>query len=192
MKTSNFVIMNKPLEIKVEENVIIMKAGEKTNLFNDMCSDYKVSNFPYYYTEIEGDFTARCKVSPTFIDTYDLGSLVVFENEDKWIKLAFENSDTGKPSIVSVITDGLSDDCNGEAIGERGVWLQIVRQGNNFALHHSFDKENWKLARIFRLDMPNVVKVGLSAQSPLGKECITTFEDLEILDNIYKDIRLAK
>jgi regulation of enolase protein 1 (concanavalin A-like superfamily) len=149
-----------------------------------------IASNPYF--ESGSDFTnfvIRCKVSPEFKALYDLGSIVVYDNTNKWIKFAYENSDSGNPAMVSVITDGVSDDCNGEKIYEEGVWMQIIRKSNNFSLHYSKDKVAWTLVRIFQLDMKDEIKLGISAQSPMGDRCIVKFEDLEIMENAYINIR---
>lgn len=183
-----FQIINNPVSYQCNDNNITIEAGKNTNLFNSL-SNNKYSDFPFYYVLIDEDFIIRCKIAPEFKATYDLGAIVIFENVDKWIKFAFENSDAGYPSMVSVVTNDVSDDCNGEKIDKNEVWMQVIRKDNNFALHYSIDKENWKLERIFRLDMNKEVKVGVSAQSPIGEGCIASFEGIEILDNNYTNIR---
>lgn len=185
----NFQLLNEPIRFECDNNVITMEAGRGTNLFNDMCSDYRDDYFPFYHVTQKGDFVVRCKISPEFKALFDLGCIIVYENTDKWIKFAFENADSGHPAMVSVITDGVSDDCNGEKIYEDGVWMQIIRIGNNFSLHYSKDKEVWTLVRIFRLDMTEEVKLGISAQSPIGDGCTVKFEGLEILENKYTNLR---
>ena len=182
---------NEPERYEITDNRITMSAKQDTNLFNSMGSSYKCNNFPYYYTEYEGDFLIRCKVSVNFANLYDLGSIVVYGDEDRWIKLAYENSDTGHPAIVSIVTNITSDDCNGEKV-EGSVWLQIMRKDNVFALHYSKDKVAWSLVRIFRLELAHKVKVGVSAQCPIGKSCNVRFEGLEVIENPYEDMRRMK
>lgn len=176
-------------EVRFENEMMIIKAQKDTNLFNAMSGAWKCTTFPYCYTKMTGDFFARCRVEVEFRSLYDLGALVIYENEDRWIKLAFENSDIGAPAIVSVVTEETSDDCNGQSVEGNAVWLQICRQGDTFALHYSIDGLNWKLVRIFRLKMQDQVMVGISAQCPTGDGCVASFTKLEIGENPYIDIR---
>lgn len=178
--------------VKLEGHQITMAAGKGTNLFNGVSGTWKCTSFPYHFTRVKGDFLIRCKVAVDFRAVYDLGSLVIFEDPNKWLKFAFENSDTGVPSIVSVVTDGISDDCNGEPIQNESVWLQICRQGSVFAMHYSLDKISWKLARICRLNMSEEVMAGVSAQCPQGLMCVAYFSEFEITANPYEDIRQLK
>ena len=43
-------------------------------------------NAPFYFTEIEGDFVLKVKVSHDFKDTYDSASLMVMEDANNWAK----------------------------------------------------------------------------------------------------------
>ena len=176
-------------EVRYENEKMIIQAQKDTNLFNAMSGTWKCNTFPYCYTKMTGDFLVRCRVEAEFKSLYDLGALVIYENEDRWIKLAFENSDTGVPAIVSVVTEETSDDCNGQSIADNAVWLQICRQGDTFALHYSTDGLSWKLVRIFRLKMQEQVMVGISAQCPTGDGCAVSFSGVIIGENPYIDIR---
>jgi regulation of enolase protein 1 (concanavalin A-like superfamily) len=139
----------------------------------------------------KGDFILQCEVEPEFLSTYDAGAIFVCESPGKWIKLAFENTDLGYPSIVNVVTDKVSDDCNGEKIIEKSIWLQIVRKDDHWCTHYSNDQKTWKMVRLFKLPMKKELMAGVSAQSPLGKGCKVIFRNFKIGPNTYKDIRKA-
>lgn len=182
---------DKPDVVNVENDRVFMVAGRSTNLFNNPEGNWKDNKFPYYYTQVEGDFVVTCQVEPVFKDTYDLGSIIVWENEDKWIKFAYENTDCGYPAIVSVCTDGLSDDCNGPAM-KGACWLQVSRRDNVFALHFSTDKQNWYMARIRNLDMGHRASVGISAQCPMGESCAVQFAGFEVAEYHLENQRAGK
>ena len=185
---NKFQWKDKPNKTMVQDDLIEMVAPKDTNLFNSPNGTFSCENFPFLYDEIEGDFSVKCQMRPEFVSPYDLGSIVVWENRDRWIKFAYENSDVGYPAIVSVVTEQYSDDCNGPEM--RGtVWLQICRRGNTFALHYSKDNKLWNLARIFRLSMASKVCVGLSAQCPAGEQCKVTFWNFEISNTVPENIR---
>ena len=50
-------------------------------------------NAPYYYTELEGDFVLRVKVSHEFKDTYDSASVMVMQDMNCWAKCCYELTD---------------------------------------------------------------------------------------------------
>ena len=177
------------LRIMEENDAIVISAPTKTDFFNDTVTDFRAANAPFRYAEVDFDFVLRCRITPDFRDTYDAGCLLVYESDEKWIKFAFENTDLGYASMVAVVTNGKSDDANGERVFEQSVWMQIVRKGNNWCLHYSRDGENWKMVRYFQLEMSGKVRAGISAQSPKGRGCKVQFDKLIIMQNPYINIR---
>jgi regulation of enolase protein 1 (concanavalin A-like superfamily) len=187
----DFQLLNKAEEIKCENDIVEIISPGNTDFFIDIGCEYKQLNAPLYYKILENDFIFRCSVTPEFKTTYDAGCLLVYEREDKWIKFAFENTDLGYPAVVSVVTDDISDDCNGERIEDSEIYLQVVRKADDWCLHYSKNKSNWKMVRYFKYKLNKQIKVGISAQSPLGKGCRVRFGDIEIMKNIYTNIRKA-
>ncbi len=168
-------------------------ADGKTDFFVDTLNGIAVANAPFAFWEISGDFIVGVCVEPEFRNTYDAGGIFVYESDDRWIKLEFELTDLGYPSIVSVITDGASDDANGERMDAcKKVYLQIIRKQNYWALHHSLDGTTWKMARYFRLDMKDTVKVGFEAQSPVGDGTRAKFTDLSIRNISAANLRAGQ
>ena len=183
--------MNEAVALATGRRGIEMIASAKRDFFVDLRTGVEKSDAPFCYEEAVGDFMARVRIRPRFCKTYDAGSLLVFDSARKWIKLAFELTDLGYPSVVSVITDGSSDDANGERMDDvEELWLQVLRSGDHWALHHSLDGRRWKMVRYFRLRMKRKVKVGLEAQSPLGKGCSVAFGGWKIgplrVENVRK------
>lgn len=187
-----FDLMNRGLVQSDEKSKVVLIAPAKTDFFIDMCSDNRSANAPFYYLEREGDFILRARLKSEFSSTYDAGSLFIYGAEDRWIKFAFELTDLGYSSVVAVKTEGVSDDSNGERIEEDELYLQVVRQGNNWCLHYSVDGKSWKMVRQFRLEMDSAVKAGFSAQSPVGEGTKVVFSEIELLDNCYENIRFAR
>ena len=184
--------MNKPEHYLREDKGIVITAGPKTDFFEDPLSDFSVSNAPVLYNEISGNFTFSCHISPKFGTTYDAGALIVYAGPENWIKLAFENTDLGYPSAVCVVTSGKSDDCNGERIETASVFLKISRKGDVFGTFFSENGKKWKMVRLFTCPVGEVetVRLGLSAQSPLGSLCEVRFDSFRFsqrpVDNFRK------
>lgn len=177
-----------PQKYSVKSDSVFMITDKKTNLFNAPNSERRDHIFPFYYEDFEGDFVIKCKVTPDFMNIYDQGDIIIWEDENKWIKLAYENSDNGYPAIVSVVTNETSDDCTGSR-ATAPVWLSACRRGNTFALHYSEDGKHWNMVRLCSLNMERKVQVGVSAQCPLGEGCPVLFEYLSIEENQYSNIR---
>lgn len=152
-----------------------------------------LKNAPFYYTEINGDFVMRVKVSLTFESTYDSSSIMVMKDLQNWAKACFELTDFNTHAVVSVVTkEGSSDDANGCNIENSDVWLQVCRSGQAFAFHYSLDGENYYMMRFFTLPVDGTIKVGLLAQSPTGNGGIRIYEHLTIENRTVKNIRIGK
>lgn len=136
--------------VKQSGDRIEILAPGKTDFFcgsMDECQEgilpESLCNAPYYYTEVEGDFVLRVKVSHGFQETYDSASVMVMKDLNCWAKCCFELTDFGTHAAVSVVTKGDSDDANGCNLKGNTAWLQVCRVGNNFAFHYSVDGENF-------------------------------------------------
>ena len=150
-------------------------AQARTDFFRNPDGSAPNENGHLLWLPVEGDFVAQAHVRPTFSSTYDAGALMVRGDETHWAKLCFEATDFGTHAIVSVVTDGLSDDANGVNLESPDVWLQIVRQDNLLAMHYAPDGETWRMVRYFPLDLPAKAAVGMVAQSPTGPGTMVDF-----------------
>jgi uncharacterized protein len=187
------LIRNHPTERMESRGSLVMLAPAHSDFFLDPTNAVRKSNALFYYQSMKGDFVANVVVQPDFKTTYDAGGLLVMDSSRRWIKLAFELTDLGYPSVVSVVTSGSSDDCNGERVeGARAVHLQIVRNGQQWALHYAHGGRRWKMVRYFRLKMKDEVKVGIEVQSPLGEGCRAVFRQLRMSPGKVKDLRQGR
>jgi regulation of enolase protein 1 (concanavalin A-like superfamily) len=120
---------------------------------------------------------------------YDAGSIQLQIDKDNWAKLCFEYTPQNNPSIVSVVTRGVSDDCNSVIIDSNEVYLRIAVKPKTIAFHYSRDGKYWNLVRYFALNDNNQAKAGLSAQSPTGKRCEVIFSEILYRSGVIEDIR---
>ncbi len=195
-------LMNSAVETSIRNGEITMVAPERCDCFVNPLNGEATFNAPFYHLTQTGDFVANVHVTPGFGDRYDAGALMVYETKSKWFKFAFEMTDLGYASAVSVVTDGVSDDANGEPILTSSAWLQIARHGDAWGLHYRIDNPSggrapaasagtghWKTVRVFGLPMSAEVKVGLVAQSPVGSGCRVVFTGFEVKDYALGDLR---
>jgi len=100
-------------------DVLEVRAPACSDFFIDPASGDERDDAPFHYVDVTGDFTARVKVRPAFRRTYDAGGLLVLDRPRRWIKHELERTDLGYPAVVCVVTDGTSDDSNGERMDGR-------------------------------------------------------------------------
>ncbi len=179
-----------------KDGVLTVYAPEKTDFFNSPVKENgafpePVATASLLYKELTGDFVFRTKVELEFKNLYDAAALLVYENENVWAKLAFENSDLPcrKPAVVSVVTNCISDDCNGPVVEVNSVWFQVSRVDDCFAFHYSLDGTEYQMVRVFTLPVGKTVKVGFEAQAPMGEGGYRTYRDISIKNERVKNIR---
>ena len=174
------------------DGVITATAPARTDLFIDPAGKHPMSDAPRLLGIPEGDFQFLARVQVDFASTFDAGVLAVYLDQQNWAKLCFEYTPQGKPSVVTVVTRGESDDANAFELSENTIWFRITRTEDTFAFHASTDGTWWRLVRYFGLGRPSEsepVRVGLLVQSPTGNGCTCTFDSIEFRPEAPADLR---
>jgi regulation of enolase protein 1 (concanavalin A-like superfamily) len=172
-----------------EGDELTLLAGPRTDLFIDPQGGSVVLNAPRLLGPVAGDFQVSANVEVDFRATFDAGVLLVYVDDRTWAKLCFEYSPQAEPMVVSVVTRGLSDDCNSFVVEGHEVWLRVARLGQAFAFHASTDGRSWQFVRHFALDAPSEVSVGFVAQSPTGEGCTVRFTSIRASAETLVDLR---
>lgn len=194
----NFKWLNES-EFRLDDNKLIIKAPPVSDFFNNPDSKNETGtapefagNAPFYYTEVTGDFVMKVQVSHDFKDTYDAAAIMVMHDMNVWAKACFEKTDFDTNAVVSVVTNGVSDDANGCNIDDNTVWLQVCRVGQTFGFQYSIDGENFYMMRYFHIPAGDTVKVGLVAQAPIGQGGERIFENFSLEQKTVSNIRAGK
>lgn len=166
-----------------------ISAGAKTDWFVDPF-DNKVANTAPMLLFVPGqDYVLSAKVNVDFRSKWDAGAFMVWADDRHWAKLSFELSPDKQPTMVTVVTRGLSDDCNSIAISGNQVFLQVARTGNTYVFYSSADGHDWKILRTFALDSSLKPMIGFEAQSPAGAGTDVAFSEIHYsatrIKNIY-------
>lgn len=178
-----------PVDFSTGHDWLRAEAGAVTDLFVDPETRVEYVNAPRLVGKVVEDFTLAARVSVDFRAAFDAGVLLLWVHEHAWAKLCFEHSAQGRPTVVSVVTRGVSDDCNSFAT-ERGVmWLRLARLGTAYAFHASVDGRQWELIRYFALEADAEPIVGFLVQSPRGTGCAARFEQISFVPTRLGDIR---
>lgn len=172
-----------------EDGRITIHAGAKSDFVVSAKNGKVNASAAFLYQKVKGDFVLHAKVSQSFLSTYDAPALMAMESDTLWAKACFEYTDLNTRAVVSVMTDGTSDDCNGVETEQDHIWLQLCRQDQIFAVHYSMDGKKWRMHRILRQEMKEELMVGLVAQSPLGEGGDFVFEDVSLKLERKEDIR---
>lgn len=187
----NLTWKNQPLKSASDaKEQISITAGLETDWFIDPIGEPAKANAPIaLFKPPDSTFQLQAKVTVDFAATYDAGTLFVYVNNTLWAKLCFEYSPQGQPMVVSVVTRGVSDDCNSVIIEDRSIYLRVYRQDKVFAFHYSQDGRYWHFVRYFSLGDLEQVGLGFSAQSPLGEGCEVIFSEIRYTLSPLSDLR---
>jgi regulation of enolase protein 1 (concanavalin A-like superfamily) len=180
-----------PLDWKAEApNRLTILAGERTNWFTDPTENTLEDTAPAaLFIPPDPNFLLSAKVAVSFASTYDAGVIQIRERGDRWGKFCFEYSPQGKPTIVSVVTRGVSDDCNSTSIDGHEIFLRIAVTPQTISFHYSRDGAYWNLVRYFSLGKMDNLRVGFSSQSPTGKQCTAVFSEIRYRADALNDNR---
>ena len=182
----------------LEAETLVIHAPARTDYFRpygapaeEGITPATLQNAPFLYREVVGDFVLRVRVRHAFQDTYDAAAIMVMQSDAVWAKACFERTDFGTHAVVSVVTNGVSDDANGCNIEGDTVWLQVCRVGETFAFHYSLDGARFDMMRFFYLPVDRTIKVGLVAQAPQGEGGDRFFSELSLANRTVKNIRFG-
>jgi regulation of enolase protein 1 (concanavalin A-like superfamily) len=151
--------------------------------------DQVADNACYLFVEMEGDFTLVAEAEAELVGFGDAAAMMVRVKEDLWAKLCLERSPIGDISVVSVVTNGNSDDANNELLESPSCFLRVTRIGDVFGMHYSLDGIVWRFVRTFILEMPDTLMVGIHAQAPFVGGCKVLFKSLELYSTPIEDFR---
>ncbi len=179
-------------KFEISDTSLTILADPKTDFFINPIDGTIMANAAFVSEDVSGDFVCKAKISLMHESEFDGGALFVYQDDTHWIKACFERSSYSFNDICTVVTNGLSDDCNGATVQADSVWLQIARKSNIFSIHYSFDGDSFILARIFALPLDKTIKVGYEAQSPTGNGCRCTFTEYSIEERSLLDSRIGK
>lgn len=166
-----------------------MRVAATTDLFCDPAGHAPVLSAPRLLCAPDRHFTLSAHVGVAFQATYDAGVLLLYAHDRAWAKLCCEFSPQGQPMIVSVVTNGVSDDANAAVLDRPGAFMRVTGLGVAFAFHYSLDGQVWQLVRYFTLPAPEQVQLGFLVQSPTGTSCQAEFTQVTYTAASVADIR---
>ena len=181
---------NRFVQMSASDGVLRLAAGESTDWFEDPSGEYHAASSPvlWFRTDLPS-FAFGATVAVNLKETFDAAGLTIRSGDDWWGKLAFERSPAGRPTIVTVVSNPVSDDANGPETGDGPVALRIVRKASTVSMHWRQAGGPWQLARYCRLPAAASIEVGLTVQSPTGPGLEATFSSCFLNPSVPADIR---
>lgn len=168
-----------------------MTSGPQTDYFMAPNGQEKYANAPLLLTAVDNraPFTFVTKATPGFTTTYDAGAVYLFAHDEQWLKFAFEMDEQKLTRLVTVRTNGTSDDNNHDVVSHPSVWLKISSDTESVGFYYSTDSTAWQLVRVYKNDFPPATWIGLSSQSPISTGTTTLFEGCLLSNVAIRDFR---
>jgi len=168
---------------------LTIAAPARSDLFSDPSGREPEDAAPRLLGPVAGDFQLSARVRCTFVGAFDAGALLLWADPRRWVKLAFEASPQGERMVVSVVTDGRSDDANAFVVPGGAVWLRVSRLGEACALHARLDGGPWRFVRHFAFAAPGGLRAGFLVQSPTGDGATARFDEIGFVPERLAELR---
>jgi regulation of enolase protein 1 (concanavalin A-like superfamily) len=124
--------------------------------------------------------TVSCHVLADLRSTFDAAGLFVHYDDEHWMKLALELSPAGEPTVVTVRTATVSDDCNHRTVAGDTCWIRASVDDRSVAFHVGDDAATWHLVRYCAPPRAVTPAVGLLVQSPTGDGTTGSFDTVVV------------
>jgi uncharacterized protein len=170
------------------ESELTIHSGKETDWFVDPFDGTVHNTAPILLFVASDDYVFSTKVKVGFNTKWDAGALMVWVDDHHWAKLSFELSPTKEPTMVTVVTRGVSDDCNSIPISSNTVYIQIAKSGPAFVFYSSTDGKTWQVLRVFSLGDSSGARIGFESQSPAGDGTEVVFSEIHYSTKKITDI----
>lgn len=173
--------MNQPSHFVVEKNRLIIETESETDLWQRTYYGFQKYNAPAFVQEVAGDFTFVVKTEfeeSSFL--YDQCGLLMYIDDENWIKVAVEYENTQIARLGSVVTNlGYSDWATSDISSDVSeMWYRLSRRGQDFYIENSTDGVNYEQMRMLHMHkFSESVNVGVYACSPLQSSFNAVFSE---------------
>ena len=181
---------------QLDNGILEFHCAEGLDFFSDPNGKLSNTTLPILLVPVENTkpFTLIAKVTPEFTaeGLYNAADLFVYSSDSLWQKLAFEQDEYGNPRVVTVRTQGTSDDNNHDKLDVSSVYLKISSDTQTIASYYSIDKKEWHMVRLYKNNYPKNIYLGISSQCPQKGSCTSRFEEISLTHDNVSDFRLGE
>ena len=171
----------------VKNKALQLVAKKGSDLYANTDGTEATDKTPRVLFQPMGDFIFSAKVSAGFNSAFDGAALIVYGDKAHWAKLLFEYTRAGQPAISSTVAKDVGDDAHHGIREGKEVYLKVARRKDMFVFYTSPDGRQWSMVRTFGLPGAATMKIGFSAQSPMGEEFTAQFSDITFRSATFKD-----
>ena len=171
--------LNEPPEWKIEDDVLRVTTGERTDFWRETHYGFVRDNGHFFYAETKGDFSAEVTFSALYEHLYDQAGLMLRLDERRWVKAGIEYSD-GERLLSTVVTKERSDWSVTSLTGDADeVTLRLTRRGGAL-LAQASQGDGFRLLRLADFPAPDPVMVGVMCCTPERAGLRASFRDFRL------------
>lgn len=185
-----FKWINKPdFFIENADSSLTIKCKKGDVLFSSPFGDFQSSSCPMLLFEPSAEFIFNAKATTEMKSQWDAAQLVVWRDSVHWAKIYLEKTHYGKPVVGSIVTRGMSDDCNSVVLDKPEIYLQVAKINDCIFFYYSSDGLNWIFIRAFNFAGSAPLLVGFSCESTFNEQGTTAnFSHIRYKNNKPADI----
>jgi uncharacterized protein len=189
--SNEFRWLHEPASSSLTNGKLTIAPKANSDFFRSPKGVTPLDNAPLWYVSVTGDFSFRAHLKTDLKAFGDAGGLTLRASAEQWAKLCIERSPAGEINVISVVTDGISDDANNELLSGQEAHLRITKRGDLIGMHYSLDGNSWRFARAFRFpgSGQRPLLAGVHAQSPYGEGCSAVFSELFFSEKTVQDFK---
>lgn len=140
--------LNEPSHWRLEHERLEVVTEARTDFWRETYYGFVRDSGHFLGRDVEGPFTAQCRVKAHYEALYDQAGIMVRLDEAHWIKAGIEWSDD-LPRLGSVLTLGRSDWATGPFDGDPAdFWLRVTVAAGAIRVQASHDGHRWPLLRL--------------------------------------------
>jgi uncharacterized protein len=174
--------LNEPPHWSETKDGLTVSTGDQTDFWNRTFYDFTHDNGHFRYVHGEGDFSAEVEVSADYQHLYDQAGLMLMVDFENWLKCGIEFTDGAMHFSTVVTRNGYSDwsQLRIEDVARHRLHIRLTRHGEALRIQYKTPGENWHMARLAMLDMPQRVWIGMMCCSPGRAGLNVMFENFSV------------
>jgi regulation of enolase protein 1 (concanavalin A-like superfamily) len=168
---------------------LLVRTGLEGDYWNNTFYGFRHTNGHFLATPVTGDFSIETTLTADYTRLYDQAGLMVYADDNNWMKCGVEFTDGALHLSVVVTRDDQSDWSMSpvSSAPDEPVTLRVTRHAEALRVQ-VLDGTVWRLVRLAFLSTGESVETGPMACSPLGEGLEVTFSRIAIGEAISRDL----
>ena len=171
------------LQNEISDDKIVIVTEPETDLWQRTYATFRADNASALQMKTDAmnfSFTAKASFDSDF--GFDQCGVIIYIDEDTWLKASMECEDETLKHLGSVVTNhGYSDWAATDVPADtKDMWYRIYRKGSDFQVQCSFDGVHYSMLRMAHLwKTEGEIGVGVYACSPAKSSFKAEFTELD-------------